>query len=175
MIQKLEGFLTQDQINVIYERIMTQMRDYKADIQLPIERRIAERYQRPEYSSHKKAVNLQWALQSAFQKDEEIAGLKVCCPRDGGRYAHVELSDGRIVIHIVLSRSSLRTKFIHYYYKMNKSWSENQRFCYFSCSLNTNTNDITSIDLCVPDINGDVAAEDKENLYSRPNLMKVGA
>lgn len=171
MIEKLKGFLEQDQIDGISKKITDQMFDYLREKNTPAERKFASKFQRPEYSPHNKEPALKWALQSAFPENEEIAGLSIRCLKDEGGYIRTELTDDRIVVLLVFSETSLSAKYFKKYCRMNENWPEDRRFCYYFCSLTEKW--ISSIELRVPDANGAAAPENCMMLYDRPPLKEA--
>lgn len=156
MIKQLEGHLTEQQIQIIRNKIISQYREF---------RRLTGNPQfislfSPEYAAHKKAYSLSWAIDSGFPSESIIAeNLHIKRLAYGMGHTRPQLENDKIVVHILKDTNDSNAKYLTEFFQKNKDgFNGEQLYCYFN--FKTDREYLKKISLCLPDENGTVIAEE---------------
>jgi len=165
MIKQLSNFVTNEQIEIIANRIREQFYKYR---KLMNTTSIQELFP-DEYAPHKKAHSFSWAVTGAFRSGTDIAGFHVHLLKYGRGHRRPELKNENIIFHILSNSTNFQAKYLKPYYKMNENRLSNQQvYGYFLFNIENDWLD--SLELCVPDTNGTVFAS--EILFKIPHIVK---
>ena len=167
MIAKLQGFISQEQIDIIKEIIVAQYRKYK---QLVNSAQFQSVF-RQEYSPHKKQNSVYWAIASAFPSNTVIAGdIKIKRLAYGRGHTRPELSNERLTMHILNHTTHFNAAYLNDYYAMNKE-SDNVSSCYCYIRFKVDHAKLIELRLCVPDDSGKIVAQ--EVLLAEHEIVKL--
>ncbi len=170
MIKQLEGHISEQQINLIRDKIINRYKEYLSFIKTANTKKIFS----GEYEAHHRKHTLSQAISEAFP-DGEIIGddLLVSSPEYGSGHKRPVLSNDTIVIHILSETSDFKAKYLkEYYLKNSNEYLNKQLYCYFKfCTNRKNRDQIVSISLCLPDKNGTVI--EKEKLLNKKAIFQL--
>lgn len=169
MLTELKPYISDTQLNEICVKIREQFQRF-----CHIEKN--KEYQElflEEYSAHKRAGNVKWAIESGFPSGKMIAGLSVERKCYAGGYVRPELHNRDIIIHILSDTADTKSKtLLENYYIMNATGFDTAPvYCYLRFSVLQK--DRLSLTLCLPDKDGNVVASEK--LYETPKIEAVVA
>lgn len=152
MIKELEGHISDREIQAIvsiikvqYQRYLSFMDSYQM-----------QRLFRDEYAPHKKQHTVSWAISSAFPSGSNVLpGFNISCLRYGKGHTRPELSNSRVLLHILNQSTDFDADYLKHYYQINTN-IDHQEQVYCFIRFRARKNMLKSVELCLPAQNGTI-------------------
>ncbi len=168
MIKELSSFITNEQIDIISNLIQERVRMYRNFTN-------KQEYQSmflEEYKPHEKNHSVSWAIKGIFPSGKDVAGFQVKRIKDKGGHTRPELSNGKIIMHILSDKTDFNAKYLQEKYSLNSNgFDKPPIYCYIRFEVQNKW--LQSLVLNVPDKNGKVIAS--ETLFTKPDIKEVSA
>lgn len=162
VIEELQGYISQDQINLIIKIIIEQYNKYLRYTNSDTFKALFN----DEYSPHNKQYSISWAISSAFTKESNVCdGFQIECLKYAKNFNRPLLKNEKINILILNKTTHFNANYLKDFYRMNSKNTE-KVFCYFKFSVDKNR--LTKVSLCYPDENGNIVSE--ETLLERKDI-----
>ena len=169
MIKELEGHISDQEIQAIVSIIKAQYRRYLSFM----DSNQMQRLFRYEYAPHKRQHTVSWAISSAFPSGSNVLpGFQISCLKYGKGHTRPELTNNRVLLHILNQSTDFDAAYLKHYYQINTNIAEQEQvYCFIRFSVRKNM--LKSVELCLPAQNGTIAKT--ETLLSTQELELLTA
>lgn len=169
MIHQLKNHLAQNQLETILQIMISQYKKYCSLIKTAEFKNIFVE----EYAPHKKMHGASWAIASGFRSNTNVIdGMSITCMKYGRGHSRPELSNDRIIIHILNHTTHFDADYLTKYYRKNIFIEESEQlYCYIKVVIDHRK--LKKVSLCLPKSDGNIIAE--EVLIDTPEMIILSA